>query len=184
MKELSLHILDIAENSIGARACNIEINIIEDTETDLLQIAIKDDGRGLDPETIEKLTDPFYTTRTTRRVGLGLPLLKEAAEYCNGSLKIQSEPGKGTEVRAVFQNSHIDRMPMGDLAGTILTLLIGSPGIGWHIRFRKDGKAFVFDSQAITDLLGDIPITDLGVLKWLGEFIRDGILETQSNDKD
>ena len=123
MKELSLHILDIAENSISAGAKNIEIKIIEDTQADLLQITVQDDGKGMDAETAALLTDPFYTTRTTRKVGLGLPLFKEAAVACNGSMQISSKPGLGTNVVISFQFSHIDRMPLGDLSGTILTLI-------------------------------------------------------------
>ncbi len=112
MKELSLHILDIVENSISAHARNITVDIAEYTNADLLQIGIKDDGVGMDTDTVAKLIDPFFTSRTTRRVGLGIPLLKAAAESCNGSFEISSFPGKGTEVIVKFQRSHIDRMPL------------------------------------------------------------------------
>jgi hypothetical protein len=183
LKEISLHILDIVENSIGANACNIEISILEDTTADFLQITIKDDGKGMEPETVSKLTDPFYTSRTTRRVGLGLPLLKDAAEACNGALEIQSTPGKGTEVQVCFQNSHIDRMPMGDLSGTILTLMVGSPEIGWQFKYTRDARSFELNSLYITEELDGLPLSEPLILKWLREFIRDGILEIQYEHK-
>lgn len=182
MKELSLHILDIVENSISAHANAIEILVTEHSAEDLLQISIKDNGKGVDTETVDKLTDPFFTSRTTRRVGLGLPLLKNAAEDCNGSLTIQSSPGKGTKVQVTFQNSHIDRMPMGDLAGTILTLLVGSPEISWFVGYCRDGDCFNLNSDEIHLALGALPVSDPNALKWLREYIQAGILEIQKND--
>ncbi|MCE5206825.1 MAG: sensor histidine kinase [Chloroflexi bacterium] len=180
MKEISLHILDIAENSISADAKNIEISVVENGKSDLLQITIKDDGKGMDDETIARIQDPFYTSRTTRRVGLGIPLFKAAAEACQGGLTITSTPGKGTEVIVVFQNSHIDRMPIGDLTGTILTLMIGSPEIHWKLIYAKDDKNFELDSRLIQKELGEVPLCDPAVMKWLREYIREGILDVQN----
>ncbi|HHE38370.1 MAG TPA: ATP-binding protein, partial [Candidatus Cloacimonetes bacterium] len=122
MEDLSLHILDVVENSITANASKIIIKIREEKEKDLLVIEIKDNGKGMNEETVKKVLDPFYTTRTTRRVGLGLSLLQQAAKESNGDFEINSKPGVGTEIKASFQDSHIDRKPIGDMNSTIVTL--------------------------------------------------------------
>ena len=124
MKELSLHILDIAQNSINALANIIRITVKEDTSRDELIILVEDNGQGMDKETINKVKDPFFTSRNTRKVGLGIPLLQAAAKRCGGDLKIQSEPGKGTRVTAYFIDSHIDRAPLGNLCDTLLSLIV------------------------------------------------------------
>ena len=126
MREIALHLLDLAENSVSAGAKNITIAICEDQRADKLTTSIADDGRGMDAETVKKVIDPFYTSRTTRKVGLGIPLFKGAAEDCNGTLTIASTPGLGTTVTATFQHSHIDRMPLGNLPETFLGLTVGS----------------------------------------------------------
>ena len=123
MQELSLNILDIAENSTRAGATLVEIAVTEDPDRDTLTIAVRDNGCGMDEKLLKSVRDPFTTTRTTRRVGLGVPLLEEAAQATGGHLSIRSAPGKGTELEAVFGYSHIDRMPLGDLAGTISALI-------------------------------------------------------------
>jgi len=147
MQDLSLHILDIAENSINADAKNIVIRIAEDSKRDVLIIEIIDDGKGMNPEYKEKVTDPFVTTRTTRRVGLGLPLLKAAAETANGKLTIESAPGTGTIVTATFQLSHIDRKPIGNMAETIITLAAGNPEVNLRYVRKRDSKEFIFDTK-------------------------------------
>lgn len=180
MKEISLHILDVAENSISAGAKNIEISVVEKSKLDLLQISIKDNGKGMDAETAARIQDPFYTTRTTRRVGLGIPLFKAAAEACKGGLTITSVPGQGTQVTATFQNSNIDRMPLGDLGDTFLTLLIGSPEVGWKLVYARDNRVFEIDSSLIKEQLEDVPLCDPAVMKWIKEYIREGILDIQN----
>jgi hypothetical protein len=177
LKELSLHLLDIAENSIAADAKNIRIMISENTSTDLLQMSVKDDGRGMSEEMAAQVTDPFITTRTTRKVGLGIPLLKFAAESCNGFLVINSRRGEGTEIAVQFQRSHIDRMPMGDLASTILHLVIANPQIHWLFEYRFNDQATVFDDAPIKQELGDIPMTEPDVLTVLQEMIQKMIHE-------
>jgi len=179
LKELSLHLLDIAQNSVAAGATTIHIRVEEDSGKDRLEMAVEDNGKGMDAETIEKVTNPFYTTRTTRKVGLGIPLLKEAAEACRGSLDIRSEPGKGTLLTVSFQRSHIDRMPLGDLSGTFLTLLIGEPEISWIFEYRVDGEVFQFESAPIIQELNGIPLTDPTVLTFLRELLETGIKNTQ-----
>jgi hypothetical protein len=175
LKEISLHILDIAENSIIAGATKIEIFVAENIKKDELVIRIKDNGCGMDAEKVKRVTDPFITSRTTRKVGLGIPFFKAAAEACEGYLVIFSELGKGTEVTVKFRYSHIDRMPLGDLKGTILNLLIGNPGIRWIFQYGYNETIFVFDSQPIKEILGDLPFSDPQVIKFLRGSITDGI---------
>jgi anti-sigma regulatory factor (Ser/Thr protein kinase) len=175
LRELALHILDIAENSISARASTIEITVFIDSLNDQINISIEDDGKGIDAETLKVIVDPFVTSRTTRRVGLGIPMFKAAAEACNGSFLIESEVGKGTMVSANFQNSHIDRMPLGNMADTITTLLVGTPEVHWIFNYTKDGKTFVFDDQPIKDELDGIPLCEPEVLKFIRSYIQQGI---------
>lgn len=175
MRELSLHILDIAANSIAAGATRISIYVEENQIADRLLIRIKDNGKGMSPEMIEKVTDPFVTSRTERNVGLGIPLLKEAAEACNGSLKISSEPGKGTAVEVQFQLSHIDRMPLGDLADTFLALEVGTPEVHWSFDVKKDDKEFSFDDEIFKRELGDLPLSHPDVIRYLRTTITEGI---------
>lgn len=146
MRDLSLHILDIAENSINADARNIEIMITEDAGKDLLTVKIIDDGKGMASEMKDTVTNPFVTTRTTRKVGLGLPLLKAAAEMANGKLTIESDIDKGTKVTATFQLSHVDRKPLGNMSETILTLVAGNPEVNIRFKHRKDKSEFTLDT--------------------------------------
>lgn len=179
MKELSLHLLDIAENSVAAQARTVEITVVEDTRGDRLMMEVRDDGKGMDAEMLARVTDPFVTTRTTRKVGLGIPLLKAAAEACNGEFTIESQPGKGTCLRATFQRSHIDRMPMGDLAGTLLTLVVGNPRVRWIFKYEVDGRTYLFDSAPILEVLQDLPLTEPAVLNILRKELEDGIRQVQ-----
>ena len=142
MEDLSLHILDVVENSISAGAKKVEIEIREDLKEDLLRIEITDDGKGMDAGMLEKALDPFFTTKTVRKVGLGLSLLREAAKAANGDLTIQSEIGRGTRVKATFQHSHIDRKPMGDMTKTMMTLIISNPGVHFQYLHGKDGREY------------------------------------------
>ncbi len=181
MKEIALHILDIAENSISAGARNITIDIHEDLTRDRLTITITDDGKGMDAAEIERVVDPFVTSRTTRRVGLGIPLLKAAAEACQGGLTICSAPGQGTTLTVLFQHSHIDRMPLGDLPGTFLTLLIGYPNIHWTFRYRVNNQEFLFDDTPIKQELDGVPLTEPSILAFLRNILEDGISRLQES---
>jgi len=147
MEDLSLHILDIAENSISAAARRIEIRIDEDQSKDSLTIEIKDDGKGMDKQTLQKAIDPFFTTRTTRKVGLGLSLLAQAARESDGKFDLSSELGKGTIVKAIFRFSHPDRKPIGDIYETIRTLIAGHPGIDFLYEHRKNNSIYRFDTR-------------------------------------
>jgi hypothetical protein len=179
MKEIVLHLLDLAENSISAGAKTIQIAICEDLDQDLLTASIEDDGRGMDEETVRKITDPFYTSRTTRSVGLGIPLLKEAAEACEGGIKILSKPKSGTRVEVTFQHSHIDRMPLGNLPDTFIGLTVTHPEVHWIFRYtaRKNRKEehFEFDDEPVKTILIDVPLTHPDVLAYLGETLGKGL---------
>ncbi len=149
MEDLSLHILDIVENSIRAKASRIEIKVIEDMAKDLLMIEIKDNGQGIDEETIKKILDPFFTTRTTRKVGLGLPLLSQSARESGGEVEIESKVGRGTKVKATFGYSHIDRKPLGNMETTLITLIAGNPKVDFRYEYKKDELEYRLDTREI-----------------------------------
>lgn len=175
MREISLHILDIAENSVNAGSTVVRITIIENLNKDELTIQIEDNGKGMDEDTVRKITDPFVTTRTTRKIGLGIPFLKAAADSCRGGLEINSAPGKGTTLLVRFQHSHIDRMPLGDLKNTLLSLIVGYPEVQWIYTHQVDGKEFRFDTEPVREILGEIPLSDPDVIKYLKKTISQGI---------
>lgn len=186
MKEIALHLLDLAENSVSAGASAIEIAVSENLAADRLTVAVQDNGKGMDPEIARQLGDPFYTSRTTRKVGLGIPLFQAAAESCNGSLQVDSLPGAGTRVQADFQHSHIDRMPLGDLASTALTLLIAHPEIHWRFVYQTQpadanaSQEFEFDDAPVKEILDGVPLTDPDVLAYLRQALQDGFAIAQA----
>lgn len=177
MRELSLHILDIAQNSIKAEAECLRIVVIEDLESDKLTIKIKDDGTGMDSETVSRVIDPFYTTRTTRKVGLGIPLFKTSAEQCDGYFDIKSHLGGGTEIIAVFKHSHIDRVPLGNMPDTIVTIINACDHIDLVYTHTYNGLTFTLNTREIKKLLDGVPISNLDVIKWLREYITEGLNE-------
>lgn len=177
MKELSLHILDIVQNSIRAEATDISIKIHENTQTNQLVIQIIDNGTGMDEETLKRVTDPFWTSRTTRKVGLGIPLLKAAAERCEGSLDICSKLGEGTEVKVEFQLKHIDRAPLGNMSETISLLIMTNEHIHFLYSHILDGKEYVLDTKVLKEVLGDVPLSNLDVIEWVKSNIKDGLTE-------
>lgn len=180
MREIALHLLDIAENSVAAQGRNIRIEVHEDLQSDRLWACVEDDGRGMSPEIAQQVLDPFYTTRTTRKVGLGIPLLKLAAEMSAGGLELVSEQGKGTRLEVSFRHSHIDRMPLGDLASTFLALLISYPKIHWLFTYRTtqaNGQSdeFAFDDVELKAELGDLPMTEPGILGFVRGMLEEGV---------
>lgn len=180
MREIALHLLDIAENSVAAQATTVRISVCEDLLADRLSARVLDDGRGMDAETVSRVIDPFVTSRTTRKVGLGIPLLKAAAEACDGSLSIRSTPGVGTCLDVEFQHSHIDRMPLGDLAGTELTLVIAYPYVHWMLEYEAvlpDGekRSYRFDDEPVKAELAGLLLTDPDVLAFLREYLEQGV---------
>lgn len=172
MEDLSLHILDIVENSLAAKANKVEIRISEDKKRDLLSVEIIDNGIGMDKETVKKAIDPFYTTRIVRRFGLGLPLLSEAAKAANGNLSIESKKGEGTRIKADFQYSHIDRKPMGDIGQTIFTLVIGNPEIDLIYVHKKNSHKYILDTRKIKAQLKDVPINSPDGIRMIKEYLK------------
>jgi hypothetical protein len=154
MRELALHLLDLAENSVAADARTVSMRVEEDAACDRLRLTLVDDGRGMTPDLAARVTDAFVTSRTERKVGLGLPLLKAAAE---------------------FQRSHLDRMPLGDLAGTWLTLLVTHPQVHWSFEYSAGAKRFVFNDAALKHELGGVPLTDPAVLRFLRPLLVEGV---------
>ncbi len=171
MPELSLNILDVANNSISAKASLTSIAIEADTAADSLTIVISDNGKGMPPEQVKRVADPFYTTRTTRRVGLGIPFFKMAAELTGGSLEIESRLGEGTTVRAVFGLGHIDRMPLGDIAGTFVAMVGSNPDLDFVMSYRVDDRFFQADTRDFRAVLGDVPLNQPDVLTFIREYI-------------
>ena len=177
MRELSLHILDIAKNSVKAGAKLVEIEVCADTAADKLTIVITDDGCGMSPEFLRRVQDPFTTTRTTRKVGMGIPLFKMAAESAGGSFSIASEEGKGTKVRAEFGLSHIDRMPLGELGDTMVLLISGSPEIDFRLEFSVDERSFSLDTREVKRTLEGVPVDLPEVQAFLREMLAENIRE-------
>ena len=175
MEDFSLHILDLVENSINAGAKWVEIRVVEDSEKDMLTIELKDDGRGMSKEMVDKVMDPFVTTRTTRKVGLGLSLFAQAARDCNGEAKIESEPGKGTRLRGTFQLSHIDLKPWGSIVSTLITLIVGNPDIDFFYHHQKGAFEYTLDTKVIKKELGGVPISNPEVIKLLRSDLKDNL---------
>ena len=173
MRELSLNILDIAQNSLSAGAGLVTLTVDEDSGADSLTLRVEDDGRGMDADTLQRVRDPFYTTRTTRKVGMGIPLFRMAAEMTGGSLDIVSEPGKGTAVTASFSLSHIDRMPLGDMAGTVTAPIRLNPGVDFVYRHTGDGRSFEMDTRELRAQLGDVPLSEPDVMEWIDGYLRE-----------
>ncbi len=192
MRELSLHILDILQNSVEAGATRVELSVVEDLAADRLTIEVRDNGRGIAPDKLPHVFDPFYTSRKTRHVGLGLPLLQAAAERCDGDATITSEIGVGTTLTATFQHSHLDRAPLGDMVGTLMSFVLGG---ACDLRYvhrvtgrLEDGKLenwgdgaddtearqFDCDTAEIRAELDNIPLTHPEVRAWLRQFITEG----------
>ena len=171
MVDLSLHILDVAENALAAGASRIAIRITEETNRDRMSIEIDDNGKGMEPATAARAADPFFTTRTTRRVGLGLSLLEAAAHAAEGTLQVRSVPGAGTNVVATFQLSHIDRKPLGDIAATIAMLLAGKPDLDLRFIHERDGRTIRFTTEECRKYLGGYPLGSVDTLKFIREYI-------------
>ena len=178
MKELSLSILDIVQNSLVAGAGNISVSVAADVPSDLLTITVTDDGCGMDKEFLARVIDPFTTTRTTRKVGLGIPLFKLAAEQSGGRLEITSEVGKGTEVKAEFSLSHIDRPPLGDMGQTLALLINGNPDVHFTYTHSAALGSLVLDTDEMKLVLGDIPLDSPEIFEWIAEYVNSGLAET------
>lgn len=173
MRELSLNILDVAQNSISAGAELIEITLEENSKENSLTIEIKDDGCGMSEETLKQVKDPFYTTRTTRKVGMGIPLFKMAAEMTGGSLEIKSKLGKGTTITAVFKTSSVDFTPLGDMDSTIISLVTMNTKIDFLYTIKVDDKEFVLSTKQLKGILGDVSLNEPDVVMWLKDYLKE-----------
>jgi anti-sigma regulatory factor (Ser/Thr protein kinase) len=175
MRELTLHILDLVQNTIEAEATYATLDIEEDTVKNSLIIRVSDNGRGMDEKLRQLVIDPFTTTRTTRRIGLGLPLMDMSTKMCGGYLKIDSTPGVGTTVEAMYQRNHLDRPPLGNLIDTIKTILVGNPGFGFRYNHTVNEKKFSLAAQELAEALGEVDFSHPEVLTWLTDYLNENI---------
>ncbi len=175
MKDLSLHIMDIIQNSVRAEASNVELEIREDLEKDLYSIFIKDDGCGMSEEVLSKVLDPFFTTRTTRKVGLGLSLLKQNAEQAGGKLEIRSKEGIGTELEVQFSHKNIDRPVIGDIAGVMVLLVSANPNMDFIYKHSTANGEYIFDTKEIKEVLEEVSVSDPHIIQYLKELINENL---------
>ena len=173
MRELSLNVLDVAQNSVSANASLVEIELIENTHKNELLIGIYDNGKGMTPEQVENVRDPFFTTRTTRKVGMGIPLFKFAAEMTGGKFEIESEVGIGTKVRAYFKTDHLDFTPIGDMTSTIISLVTMNLHMDFLYRRKVDDKEFAVDTRQLKEILGDVPLNEPSIVSWITQYINE-----------
>lgn len=175
MQDLSLHLLDIVENSIRAKASLIEIEINEAVSNNLLTLSIKDNGKGMNASLLKTVTDPFTTTRTTRKIGLGLPLLKQNCLLSGGTLEIKSKINEGTTVVATMQYHHIDRLPLGDMASSMAVLIQANPTIDFIYKHLYEEKEFKMSTLEIKKTLQEVPINQLEVVEWIRQYISENL---------
>lgn len=182
LPELSLHILDLAENSVRAMATLIRIHVLADPAKDFLSISIEDNGKGMSKSVLEQVTDPFYTTRTTRKVGLGISFFKMAAESSGGTFSIDSQPGKGTITKASFVLSHIDRMPMGNLTETMHTLITMHSEIDFIFEYTYEDRSFTLDTRTFREILGEVSFREPEVSGFIRSYLEENKLETDRGE--
>ena len=173
MRELSLNVLDIVQNSITANANLIEIELIEEINNDILKINIFDNGKGMTDEQIKSVTDPFYTTRTTRKIGLGIPLFKMAAEMSGGSFKIESTVGSGTKIYTSYIYSSIDRMPVGNINETVSMLIRMNPYIDFVYTHTFNEKSYSLDTRELREQLENVPLDTPEVIDWINDYLTE-----------
>lgn len=177
MQELSLNVLDIAQNSVRANASMVTITISERTADHFLEISIADNGCGMTEEQVAHVVDPFFTTRTTRKVGLGVPFFKMSAESTGGSFSIVSQVGKGTTTTASYHTDHIDMLPVGDMNATILSLITMNPDMDFVYRHERDQKTYTLDTRELKAVLEDVPLNTPEVVSYLKESLEEGEAE-------
>jgi len=177
MKELSLHILDILQNSISADANLIEIDVMESIKENIYQISIKDNGKGMTKEMLDNVTDPYFTSRTTRKVGLGIPLLKQNTVRTDGNFEIKSEPGKGCFLKAEFKHNHIDRPMMGDIAAVIVLTAASNEDIDFCYTHKTDSGKYIFDTNEVKEAMDGLSINNADIIRYLKEMIEENLKE-------
>ncbi len=182
MNELSLHILDICQNSIKANADLIEITITENIDKNIFMIEITDNGHGMSKLTLSEVSDPFFTTRTTRKVGLGVSLFKMAAEMANGSCVLSSIVDIGTKVTAIFEHNHLDRAPLGAIEDSINILILNEREIEILYTHKYNNQIYIFDTREVKKVLDGIPFTDYNVIMWIKNNIKEGIKMIQEEE--
>ncbi len=173
MRELSLNILDIAQNSISAGASLTEIVVDENTKDKTLLIGIYDNGCGMTEEQVKSVIDPFFTTRTTRKVGMGIPLFKMSCEQTGGKFTIESEKGVGTKINALYKTDSIDFTPLGDIASTIVTIVSMNADKEFLYRRVLDDKEFIFSTVEIKKILDGVPLSEPSVMNWIEEYLNE-----------
>ena len=184
MNELSLYILDLVQNSITAGAKRITITVAYDRAKDTLTVTIEDDGCGMDEELLSRVTSPFTTTRKTRKVGLGIPMIMQLCQMCEGTFDIRSEPGIGTVLTLGFKASHVDLPPMGNLPETMLSLVNGAPeGVEFVLNYSVDDTGFDFSTEEVRQMLGGVPLNTPEVLSWIRDYIKENIEETHKQEQ-
>lgn len=177
MKDLSLHILDIVQNALAAGADLVTVAIEEDLAANTLRIEVSDNGRGMTKEILAKVADPYYTSRKTRKVGMGIPLFMHTARQAGGGLQITSEPGAGTKVVAHLVHDHLDRPALGDMAGVMSMLSGANPDMDFIYSHRKSENTYVFDTREVKKILDGMPLSELPVMKYLKEMIQENLDE-------
>lgn len=175
MKELSMHIMDITQNSVRAEAKNVTIEIVEDVKNNVFSFSIEDDGKGMSKEFLENVRDPFRTSRTTRKVGLGIPFLQQTCNMCGGELILDSVEGKGTYLKAVMEYDNIDRPPIGDLENSVFLLIVMNPGIIFKYTYTYNTETFEFDMAEVLEVLGDVSLDTPEVSQWIKDNIYEGM---------
>ena len=175
IEELDMHLLDLVQNAQTAGATRIDVRVICDDARDRLTMCVSDDGRGMDDATLEAVRRGYFSSKPSQTVGLGIPLLRETAEHCNGSFRIDSAPGSGTSVCAEFERSHVDRPPLGDLSSTFLNLLVTTTAPYVRITYRCDGSELVIDTAALADLLDGMSLQHPEVIRFLRAYITERV---------
>ena len=173
MRELSLNVMDVAQNSVRAEASLVYITVEESDRDDFLKITISDNGCGMTDEQVQQVTDPFFTTRTTRKVGLGVPLFKMSAEQTGGSFNIQSEVGKGTKTSAGYVKSHVDMTPLGDINSTVSILIRCNPDIDFVYTRSTDKGSFTLDTRELREVLQGVSLDTPDVIEWIEQFLEE-----------
>ena len=181
MKDLASHIMDIVQNSIRAEAGRIDIHVHESREQDRFTIEIIDNGKGMDAETLQRVRDPFFTSRTVRKVGLGIPLLQQNAERTGGKVLISSTPGKGTTVCALFSHSHLDRPPLGDVAGTLSLLIASNPEIHFIYHHLTDQGEYSLDTEEVKQILDGVPLNNPEIVRAIRDMVQENLKEIKAD---
>ena len=177
MQELSLNVLDVVQNSITAGASRILIEITEDLSANLLKIVIEDNGKGMSPETLRRVNEQFVSSRSTRKVGMGIALFRAAAELAGGSLVVESEEGRGTRGTARFEHDNIDRVPIGEMSETMVLLVMRAAEVDFIYRHCYNGGVYEFSTEQIKQILEDVPIDSYEVLQYIKQEIHEGLTE-------